>query len=246
MESENPLLRRYQKKSVHYAGAYDCTLDGTMQKTFMLFALATLTAGAMGWTIIRGTFPAEMLFPALIGSMILGLGIAIALAFKPIWSPTLAPLYAVVEGVFLGAISIIFETLYPGIAFQAIALTLTVAFLMLVLYRTEIIKVTEKFRTVIVLATLSIFGVYVISWILLLFGVSIPLIHESGPIGIIFSLVVVTIAALNLLLDFDLIERVCKERAPKYMEWFGAFALLVTVVWLYIEMLKLLAKIREN
>mgnify|MGYP000598525153 CR=1 FL=1 len=240
-KSSNPTLSALNKVS-HASGSNHMTESGTFNKVIILTLIVVLF-GYFGWN----TANPALIFPLLITTLIVGLAIVIALAFKPLWAPVLAPIYAVVEGYFLGVISVFFNLLYPGIVMQAIMLTLLVAFIMNYLYRARIIKVTEKFRSVIMIATFSIFGIYMISILVDIFaGSSIPLIHEGGLIGIGFSLVVVTIASLNLLLDYDFIEKSSKNNLPKAMEWYGAFALIVTLVWLYLEILKLLAKLRSN
>ena len=155
-----------------------------------------------------------------------------------------APIYAILEGLFLGGISAVFESRFPGIVIQAVALTFGVLFCLLAAYTTRLIKVTQNFRLGVVAATGGIVIIYAISFIGGLFGLNVPYIHESGIIGIGFSLFVVVIAALNLVLDFDFIESGVEQGAPKYMEWYAAFGLLVTLVWLYLEILRLLAKLR--
>lgn len=244
MESSNPVLTRFANK--HFTAHNVATFEGVMHKSLLLLFITFVVASITWNSLSVGLLPATVLVPIFIVSIILGFGIVITLMFKPEWATWAAPVYGVVEGVFLGALSLIFERIYPGIVVQALLLTFGVGFIMLTLYRTKIIVVTEKLRTVIVIATLSIMAVYAVTVILSLFSVSVPYIHESGTIGIIFSLVVVTVAALNLLLDFDLIEKTVQKRMPKFMEWFCGFALLVTIVWLYIEILRLLAKLRDN
>jgi uncharacterized YccA/Bax inhibitor family protein len=165
--------------------------------------------------------------------------------FKKEWSPVLAPAYALVEGLFLGALSAFFEARFPGIVIQAVMLTFGTLFALLFAYRSGLIKATENFKLGVAAATGGIFLIYVASFLLGLFGIKVPYIHESGIIGIGFSLFVVVIAALNLVLDFDFIESGVEAGAPKYMEWFGAFGLMVTLVWLYVEFLRLLAKLRD-
>jgi uncharacterized YccA/Bax inhibitor family protein len=166
--------------------------------------------------------------------------------FKKTWSPVTAPIYAVCEGAFLGGISAMFEMQYPGIVFQAIVGTFGTLFALLAAYRSGLIKATENFKLGVVAATGGIAFIYILSIILGLFKIQIPYIHESGTIGILFSVFVVIIAALNLVLDFDFIENGERVGAPKYMEWYAAFGLLVTLVWLYLEMLRLLTKLRSN
>ena len=174
------------------------------------------------------------------------------MTFKKQWSPYLAPAFALLEGLFVGAISAMydyqFKTSYPGIVMQAVGLTLIVTMVMFVLYQTRIIRVTNKFRSVITIATISIGVFYLIKWIAsLAFGTTIgAFTNASTPLGIGFSVVVVCLAALNLLLDFDMIEKGVEAKAPKYMEWYGAFGLLVTLVWLYLEILRLLSKLKDR
>jgi uncharacterized YccA/Bax inhibitor family protein len=163
--------------------------------------------------------------------------------FKPQWASITGPLYAIAEGLFVGALSALCETMVPGIALQAVLLTLGVFLALLAAYSMRLIKATENFKLGIVAATGGICLVYIASMVLGMFGINIPYIHESGLIGIGFSVVVVIIAALNLVLDFDFIENGCTHGAPKYMEWYAAFGLLVTLVWLYVEILRLLMKL---
>jgi len=166
--------------------------------------------------------------------------------FKKEWSPVTAPMYALVEGFFLGAISAVFEARFPGIVFQAVLLTFGTLFALLVAYRSGLIKVTENFKLGVVAATGGIALLYLASFVLGFFNINVPVIHEASGWGIAFSLFVVVVAALNLVLDFDFIENGAAARAPKYMEWYGAFGLMVTLVWLYVEFLRLLSKIQQR
>ena len=226
------------------------TVSDTINKIGILLLIAVSTA-SWSWdkTLAAASQAAE---PGLAGaSTFMGAGIvgfilAIATVFKPTWSPYTAPLYAAVEGVFLGAISAFFEMRYPGIAMQAAFGTMATLGAMLFCYKTGIIRATEKFKTGVFAATGGIMGLYVISWILGMFGVEIPMIHGGGMMGIGFSLFVVGLAALNLILDFDHIEAGERAGAPKFMEWYGAFTIMITLVWLYMEMLRLLAKLKEE
>lgn len=221
------------------------TVNGTVHKTAILLGLLVITALFSWDKAYAATNPAE-LYPWLIGSLIAGLVVALITVFKKTAAPYTAPLYAVVEGVAMGILSAFFEMQFPGIVFQAVLLTFGVFFALLFAYRTGIIKATEKFKLGVTAATGGIFLVYLASMALGFFGVSIPLIHESGWVGIGFSLFVVVIAALNLVLDFDFIENGAERGAPKYMEWYAAFGLLVTLIWLYIELLRLLSKLRSR
>jgi uncharacterized YccA/Bax inhibitor family protein len=246
MESANPFLNKQRLARMTRTMGHTATIEGTMTNASLLLLLMVVFGGLSWFAMDAGYIPSWSLIPMFILAFVGGLGIAIALAFKPQWAPTLAPVYAGLQGLFLGMMSLLFESFYNGIVIHAILLTTAVALLMFTLYRTQVIKVTQKFRTVIIIATLSIMLVYVVSFAMSFFTTKTFAIHQSGTIGILFSLFVVTIAALFLLLDFDLIERAEREGMPKYMEWLGAFALMVTIVWLYIEILKLLAKLRDN
>jgi len=166
--------------------------------------------------------------------------------FKKEWAGITAPIYALVEGVFLGIISALFEQKYPGIVTQAVMLTFGTLFCLLLAYKSKLIKVTQNFRLGVIAATGAVALFYFLSLILGFFGIHIPFIHQSGPLGIGFSLVVVVIASLNLVLDFDFIEQGAQMGAPRYMEWYGAFGLLVTLIWLYLEILRLLAKLNSR
>ena len=227
------------------------TLNGTVNKTGILLLLSVLTA-AFAWTqsVVTGPDGTAMVAPGVtiyaLGGAIGGFILAMVTVFKKTWSPVTAPLYALVEGFFLGAISAVFELKYPGIVFQAVVLTFGTLGALLAAYRSGLIRATENFKLGVVAATGGIALVYLVSMGLRLFGKDIPLIHESGLVGIGFSLFVVVIAALNLVLDFDFIESGVEAGAPKYMEWYGAFGLMVTLVWLYLEFLRLLSKLNSR
>jgi uncharacterized YccA/Bax inhibitor family protein len=175
-----------------------------------------------------------------------GLVLALVTVFKMQWSPITAPLYAVAEGLALGGISATFELRFPGIAIEAVSLTFGTLLVLLMAYKSGMIRVTQKFRLGVVAATGAIMLFYIVEMVLGFFHIQFATINGSGPIGIGISLVIVAVAALNLVLDFDFIERGVQAGAPKYMEWYGAFGLMVTLVWLYLEMLNLLAKLRSN
>jgi len=224
------------------------TLAGTVNKTGILLLL-TVVMAAYAWSQIEfgaGAAPGGGFSAYLWGGLIGGLVFAFVTIFKKTWAPVTAPLYALSEGLFLGAISALYNHLYNGIVQQAVLLTFGTLFALLFAYRSGLIKATENFKLGVVAATGGIALVYLATIILGFFGVNIPLIHESGLIGIGFSLFVVVIAALNLVLDFDFIETGVEQRAPKYMEWYGAFGLMVTLVWLYLEFLRLLAKLQSR
>lgn len=223
------------------------TINGTVNKTGLLLLLVVLT-GAYSWHQAFGADgainPAVSLY--LWGGMLTGFGLALLTIFKKAWAPVTAPLYAIAQGFFLGAISAIYDARFDGIVVQAVMLTFGTLFAMLAAYRAGLIKATEKFRMGVVAATGGIALFYLVSIVLGFFGIQIPMIHGSGVIGIGFSLFVVAIAALNLVLDFDFIEKAAAQGAPKVTEWYGAFGLMVTLVWLYLEFLRLLSKIQSR
>jgi uncharacterized YccA/Bax inhibitor family protein len=219
------------------------TIHGTVNKTSILLVLACITA-SFTWTQFSQNSSTAMAWA--VGGAIGGFIIALVAVFKKEWSPITAPLYALLEGLFLGGISAFYASRFEGIVFQAVILTFGTLFALLLAYRTGLIRATENFKLGIFAATGGIALVYLVGWILSLFGKSIPYIHQSGWIGIGFSLFVVVIAALNLVLDFDFIEQGAENGAPKYMEWYAAFGLMVTLVWLYLEILRLLAKLRSS
>jgi len=221
------------------------TVSGTVQKTLILL-LCVVATSVFTWAQFFKTGKVEAVVPWMWGGIIGGLIASIVTIFKKEWAPITAPIYALLEGLFIGGISAVFEASYPGIVIQAAACTFGTLAAMLFVYQSGWIEVTNRFRLGVVAATGGIAIAYFITIILGFFGVPVPFIHGSGMLGIGFSLFVVAIAALNLVLDFDLIERGAKAGVPKYMEWYGAFALMVTLVWLYIEILRLLSKIRER
>lgn len=222
------------------------TVGGVVNISFLLLMLV-IVGGVFGWASVDVTTEQGVSLPAwLLPVVLVGFGIAILTVFKPKLARFTAPVYALLEGALLGAISHVYEVRFEGIVLQAFGLTVGVFALLLFLYATRIIKVTDNLRMGIVAATGAVFVVYLVSLVMRLFGVDVPFIHDSGPIGILFSLAVVVIASLNLVLDFDFIERGAQLGAPRYMEWYAAFGLLVTLVWLYLELLRLLAKLRER
>jgi uncharacterized YccA/Bax inhibitor family protein len=223
------------------------TINGTAQKTMFLLVLAMGTA-CFTWSKTFSAVEADpaAALPWAFGGAIVGLVAALIICFKNTWAPALAPVYALAEGLFLGGVSASLEAQYPGIVIQAVGGTFGTLFGLLLAYQSGLIKATENFKLGIVAATGGICLVYLLSMIGGFFGFPIPYIHAAGPIGIGFSLVVVVIAALNLVLDFDFIEQAAERGAPKYLEWYGAFALMVTLVWLYMEILRLLSKLRSR
>jgi len=243
MRSGNPALSAATFRGLPVSLGDRMTLSGTVNKTLILLAL--VIAGAF-FTWNQALVQANnALLPLLtVGGAIGGFVVALVTVFKKEWSPVTAPLYAVLQGLFLGGLSSFLNQAYPGIVLQAVGLTFGVALSLLVVYRSGLIKVSENFRLGIVAATGGIALVYLLSFGLRFFGLEMPFIHESGVIGIGFSVFVVAIAALNLVLDFDFIEHGAESGAPKYMEWYGGFGLMVTLIWLYIEILHLLAKLQ--
>jgi uncharacterized YccA/Bax inhibitor family protein len=226
-----------------YADGDVMTVSGTVWATAALLVLV-VASGAYGWSSVDATAESVSLpgwiFPVVFGA----LGVAILTIFKPNLARFTSPAYALLEGAFLGAISAAYNTAYDGIVVQAVGLTVGVFAVMLFLYGTRIIKVTDKLRMGIVAATGAIFLVYLVNMVLSLFDASVPFLHDTGLMGIGISLLIVGVAAFNLLLDFDFIERGVAAGAPKKMEWYAAFGLLVTIVWLYLELLRLLSKLQ--
>ena len=214
------------------------TTAGAVNKSFILFGIMLVT------TLLSYQAPSPLF---MYGGIFGGLAIVIFASFKPHLSGTLAPIYAVLEGLFVGSVTAIYAGAFGGgIVFHAVTLTFAVLFMMLFIYKTGIIKVTHKFRMGVIMATGAILVVYLLSWVLGMFGMNIPFLHEGGTIGIVISVVIIGVAALNLLLDFDMFEKGEQYGAPKYMEWFAAMGLLITLVWLYIEILRLLAILSNN
>ena len=217
------------------------TIQGTVNKSLLLFVIMFIPA-LWTWNMIAaGASPMLYMGVGLVGGLIA----AMVTIFKPTAAPISAPIYAAIEGLFLGGVSALFEAMYPGLVIQAVSLTFGTMFMMLIAYRSGLIKVTEKFKSGVVAATGAIAIVYFVSFIMSMFGMHMPMIHEGGLMGIGFSLLVIGIAAMNLVLDFDFIYKNAASGAPKYMEWYSAFGLMVTLVWLYLEFLRLLSKLRD-
>ena len=250
MRTSNPALNTNVFRIETTAYDKTMTLQGTVTKTGILLAL-TIGAAAVAWMqvakLATGSAAQMQLVQTLwMAGAIGGFVVALITIFKPTMSPYTAPVYAVLEGVFLGAISMFVDSMYPGIVPQAVALTFGTLVALLLAYTSGAIRATERFKSGVIAATGGIFLVYMATFILGFFNVSIPYIHGSGLIGIGFSGFVVVIAALNLVLDFDFIEKGVASGAAKHMEWYGAFGLLVTLVWLYISILRLLMKLQSR
>ena len=244
MRTSNPALNEKAfKGQVAYGEAM--TLQGTVNKTGLLL-LFVVAAAAWTWGLSHSQAP-EAAIPWMIGGILGGFIVALVTIFKPNWAPLTAPLYALLEGLALGGISAMFERTYPGVAMQAVGLTFGTLFVMLLAYKTGMIRATQGFKLGVIAATGGIAILYLLEMVLGgFFHMQVPAINGSGVVGIGFSLFVVVIAALNLVLDFDMIETGVRNGAPKFMEWYGAFGLMVTLIWLYLEILRLLGKMRRR
>ena len=246
MRTANPALNAKTFTGLpRAADARTMTIQGTVNKTVLLLLLV-LFSSSWTWNLYFSAGDPGVVSPWVFGGLIGGFIVALITVFKKQWAIVTAPIYSLLEGLALGGISAIFEARFPGIVIQAVGLTFGTLFCLLMAYKSGMIKVTENFKLGIVAATGAIALFYVVSLLLGMFGISIPFIHGSGIIGIGFSLFVVTIAALNLVLDFDFIENGAARGVPQYMEWYAAFGLIVTLVWLYIEILRLLSKLRSR
>jgi uncharacterized YccA/Bax inhibitor family protein len=227
------------------------TIQGTVNKVFLMTALL-LTGAVYTWKIYYDTFSVEPENAAravtgwLIGGAVGGLIIAVITMFRKTWSPYTAPIYAVLEGLVLGGISAVAESSYPGVVIQAVVITFGILISLLLAYKSRLIKPTQNFRLGVAAATGGVFFLYLITFLLNLFGIPVGYLHNGSPIAILINVAIVIIAALNLVLDFDFIEQGAEHGAPRYMEWYAAFGLMVTLIWLYIEVLRLLTQIRSN
>lgn len=238
----NPILNDKFTEQERVLDSAPMTVDGTIQITAFL-GLLVIAGAAFTWTrMTAGYTDLAMMLTAGGGIVAFILGLIVSFTRNKY----LVPVYAVSEGLFLGGISATFEASYPGIVSQAVAGTFAALFSMLILYRANVIRCTDKFRSVIFISTLSIAGIYLINFIGSFFHMQVPLINSSSSLGLAVSAVVCVIAALNLIIDFDFIERGAQNYLPKDFEWFGAFGLMVTLVWLYLEILRLLAKFQDR
>ncbi len=247
MRTSNPTLSEKILKNFAYDNSASgvMTIQGTVNKIALMLVL--VVAGAVfTWNKFMTTGnPASVTAWMAIGG-IGGFIMALITVFNKKSSAITAPIYAVFEGLFLGAVSAFFESMYPGLVLRAVLLTFAVLFALLFCYKTQIIKVTEKFRAGVLAATIGIAVAYFVSFILRLFGINMDFMFGGGTIGIVISLVIVAVAALNLVLDFDFIEKGSQAALPKYFEWYGAFGLMVTLVWLYLEILRLLSMLSNR
>jgi len=250
MDSGNPVLRSDHFQAVG-VGEERMTVNGTIGKTGILLLLLVITAG-WTWLHFAGVFAVSgaeaakaAISPFMMGGLLVGFVLAMVSVFATRWIAITAPIYAIAEGFAIGGISALFDLRFPGVVVTAVALTFGTMAAMLLIYRSGIIKVTDKLRMGIVAATGGIALVYIVDMVMGFFGTHLPVINSASPFGIGFSLLVVGIAAFNLLLDFDFIDRAVAQGAARNMEWYGAFGLIVTLVWLYLEMLRLLSKLRR-
>lgn len=246
MPTANPAMTEtaYRRAGRADTPAAVMTLTGAVVKTAVLVVILLVTASYTWGQAAAGE--TTLAYGLLIAGCIGGFLVALLTVFVPRYSPVTAPAYAALEGLALGAVSAVFEAQYPGVVIQAVGLSVGVLAVMLFVYGTGVIRATERFKIGVVAATGAVCLVYLVDVVASFFGTRLPFIHESGLVGIGFSLVVVVIAALNLILDFDFIQQGVGRQAPKYMEWYGGFSLLVTLVWMYLEILRLLAKLRNN
>lgn len=240
----NPMLKEGALErggqAISYTGVERMTVTGAVNKTIMLTGILLVTA------FYAYANPSNLM---VFGGAIAGLICVLVASFKPKTSPITAPLYAAFEGLFVGAVSAIYAVKlggFSGIVMPAISGTICVLLSMLILYRSGLITVNEKFRSGVMMATGAVFLVYMLSWILGMFGINIPYLHEGGAIGIGISVVIIGVAALNLLLDFDFFEKGEEAGMPSYMEWFAGMGLLVTLVWIYVEILRLLSMLNRD
>jgi len=245
MRTSNPALNERAFQGERAVLGEAMTLQGTVNKTGVLLICAVATA-AWTWNLFLHSHSPQSVMPLALLGGIGGLIVAMVTIFKKQRAGITAPIYALLEGLVLGSISAMLEVRFPGIAIQAVSLTFGTLVILLLAYRSGLIAVTEKFRLGVIAATGGIALFYIVEIVLGFFGIHFTAVNGSGAIGIGFSVFVVIIAALNLVLDFDFIETGVRVGAPKYMEWYGAFGLMVTLIWLYFEILRLLSKIRSR
>jgi len=243
LRTSNPALNEKAFRGTIGAFEEPMTVQGTVNKTGVLLLCALATA-IWTWRLFMESHSAASVEIPMMAGVFGGFIVALVTIFKKEWSPVTAPVYALLQGLAMGGFSAVLELRFPGIAIQAVSLTFGTLLVMLLAYRSGLIKVTQKFRMGVIAATGAIMLFYLLQMVLGFFGVHFAAINGSGPLGIGISLVIVGIAALNLVLNFDFIENAARAGAPKYMEWYGAFGLMVTLVWLYLEILRLLTRVR--
>ncbi|MGB4535252.1 MAG: Bax inhibitor-1/YccA family protein [Tenuifilaceae bacterium] len=247
-KSGNPALTKYTFKEIEKVARGSTnvmTLQGTVNKTAILL-FAVFVPAMYTWNLFTSTLNFETIAPYFWTGAIGGLLMSFVIVFNKDWSPYLAPIYSILQGLCLGGLSAAMNHIFPGIVVQALLLTFGICAVLLVIYKLEIIKPTENFKLIVASATGGLAMYYIANIGLSFVGIELPFIHENTIGGIIFSLFVVVLAAMNLVVDFDFIENGAESRVPKYMEWYGAFGLMVTIIWLYVEILRLLAKLRKK
>ncbi|MBN8589656.1 MAG: Bax inhibitor-1/YccA family protein [Rhodothermia bacterium] len=243
MNTSNPAFSETALKQIADIHGERMTQKGSVNKSFIMLALVALGA-AWTWLQVSANPNAALMMGGI--GMFGGLILSFVIVFKKTWASILAPIYALLEGLFIGVLSAHYESRYPGLVIQAVGLTFVTFFVMLIAYRLHWIRVTETFRSVLVAATLALFTFYLVALVArFAFDFPMPLIHDKGILGIGFSVFATGLAAFNLILDFDFVEKGSEHGLPKYMEWYAAFGLTVTLVWLYIELLRLLSKFRK-
>jgi len=240
--SSNPLMKeetfskKYDERGMMIDGDL-MTVNGAVNKSLLLFSMMLVTA-AFAWMM-----PSMFLLYVGAGG---GFVVLLVAMFKQHLAPILAPLYALLEGLFVGTVSVMYASMFDGIVLQAVGLTFGTLFMMLAIYKSGLIKVTEKFRMGVAMATGAVMLLYLVGWIGHFMGFEVAMLHDTGMMGIGVSAVIIVIASMNLLLDFDMFERGEREGAPAHMEWLAAMGLLVTLIWLYVEFLRLLSKLQRD
>jgi uncharacterized YccA/Bax inhibitor family protein len=237
----NPLFNETRIESIQAVSGETMTVSGAIHKTTLLTCIAA-AAGVVTWSMAASA----MAMPILIGGSLLGLVLVLVASFKPTLAPMVAPIYAICQGAALGVVSALYNQQSQGIVLQAVLITFGILFAMLALFQARIIQVTAKFRSILFAATLGIALIYLLNIGLSFFGIQMPFLHDATPLGIGISLAIIVIASLNFLVDFDNIEKGAAANAPKYYEWLAALGVLVTLVWLYIEVLRLLMKLNRR
>jgi uncharacterized YccA/Bax inhibitor family protein len=249
MKTTNPALGNKVLEQLGRTGQLQAgeamTVEGAINKTaFLLFLVAVPAAWI--WNEVFRAQSVETAIPWMVGGLVGGFIAAMVTIFKKDWAPVTAPIYAVLEGLAIGGLSAVFEMQYRGLVIQAVALTFATLVCMLVAYRSGLIKVTDRFRMIVVAATGAIALVYLVTMVLSFFHITVPFVFGGGTAGIVISLVIVGVAALNLVLDFDFVQQGAEAGVPKYVEWYAAFGLMVTLIWLYLEILRLLGQLRRR
>lgn len=240
----NPILNQSFGQDMQSIASEPMTINGTISKTIVMLGCVVLTA-AFVWSLYAQGFVDKVMMLMIVGLVVNVISFFVIM-FNKTLLPVVAPIFALSEGLMLGGISAQFEPVYPGIVIQAIGITFMALFSMLFLYKIGVIKCTDKFRSVLLVSMVAILGIYLINFIGAFFGMQVPHLFSNGLVGIGFSLLVCVIAALNFIIDFDFIEKGAQGFLPKNMEWYGAFGLMVTLVWLYLEALRLLSKLRSR